>query len=179
MQLGIPIWRTANPLRCVRRIGWDTRTKSLSGILMYLLVVKTMVYVPENSFTSHTTHYTSPKHEIKGKVQNLKTQRCWPVSLSIQNIPCRPWRHLTDQLWKEQMTGNSSRHLWVGKTIYGCFNNDRIRLVYHMSEIAKREVYFVGKVFIFHWAFTLPFLSDLTGYCNSFWCAAAPCQRNK
>ena len=27
--------------------------------------------VPENSFASHTTEYSSPNHEIKGKVQNL------------------------------------------------------------------------------------------------------------
>ena len=44
-----------------------------------------------------------------------------------------------------------------------------------MSEIPKKEVDFEGKVFIFHGAFTLPLLSDFTGYCNT----AAPCQKKQ
>ena len=36
-----------------------------------------------------------------------------------------------------------------------------------MTEIPKKEVDFEGKIFIFHGVFTLPLLSDLTGYCNT------------
>ena len=41
--------------------------------------------------------------------------------------------------WQQQSSSLSGKN-----------NNDRIRLVYHMSEIPKREVDLEGKVFIFH-----------------------------
>ena len=47
-----------------------------------------------------------------------------------------------------------------------------------MSEIPKKGLDFEGKVFIFQWAFILP-LSNLTGYCNTFWCTAAPSKKKK
>ena len=70
----------------------------------------------------------------------------------------------------EQVTGNSIHHLWVGKTCISYVRNP-----------LKKGVDFEGKVFIFQWAFILPLLSNLTGYCNTFWCYSStdPKKNNK
>ena len=143
------------------RICWDTTTKSLSGNLIYLSVMNINVdCVSENSFASHTIHYSSPKIKWKEKYKMYKHKDAnWSVcSYSCITKPfadpggillISPERHRW--LVTAVVIFEWEKHL---KDVSTMIEYDLYIII--MLEILRKEVDFEEKVFIFHWVLTLP-----------------------